>query len=82
MDKYNKQSKSEKEREKTKTIIIAGVFTFALLSILLLVWVGISSPYGLENFFKSLWGQFLDFLAWLRFKLDIFFRFFKSIFER
>ena len=83
MSSYDgRPSKQEREREKTKSMIIAFVFIFALMVIALFLYVGVTSPRGLEGYFQSLWSSFLTWLDELRWNLDIYFRYFKSIFAR
>lgn len=79
---YNGPSKEEKEREKRRTRLVLLVCCFIVFIVIMIVFFGVSNPHGLEGAIRAMFKAVQDFLKELRFKLDVYFRFFQSIFNR
>jgi hypothetical protein len=84
MSNNRKTGKSERQREKEREhlqgVLIAYVFIIIILIMAVLMIIGSNSPQGLTGFFNEIKTGIFEGLKNLRFKLDIYFRFIKSIF--
>ena len=76
----NKKKRKEKAKRKSRSILIGCIFAILIIIILLFIFVGVSSPEKLENFYIHFWDNCIILLQKIRFKLDIVFRFFDTIF--
>lgn len=77
-----KKTKAEREAEKLRNLILCILFGAALIGIIIIVWYGVQSPGGVEEFFFSIGQKIKEFFKDLRFDTDIYFRFFKSLFGK
>lgn len=71
----------EKDRQKLETMLIAYGIIILILFMAVMMIIGSSSPAGLTGFMNEIKNSFFSFLKDLRFKLDIYFRFFESLFN-